>query len=45
MPGRCCGTGRMILIETGWKRKRHGEKFVFVFKKTEALGDVKETLW
>jgi len=33
----CCGTRRMILIKTGRKWKRHGEKFVFVFKKTSKL--------
>jgi hypothetical protein len=29
-----CGTGRMVFITTGTKRKRHGKKFMFVFKKT-----------
>ena len=32
----------MIFIQREMKRKRHEEKFVFVFKKIyEALGDVK----
>jgi hypothetical protein len=34
---RCCGTRQMVFIKTGSKRKRHGEKFVFVFKKTLKL--------
>ena len=36
-PGPCCETGRMIFVKTKTKRKRHGEKFVFVFKKTSKL--------
>jgi len=36
-PGRCCETRQMIFIKTGAKRKRHGEKSVFVFKKTLKL--------
>jgi hypothetical protein len=35
--GRCCGTRWMIFIETGTKRKRHKQKFVFVFTKTLKL--------
>ena len=36
-PGPCCGTRRMIYTKAETKRKRHGQKFLFVLKKTSKL--------